>query len=212
MDSTPGTKAKEVVPGVFHFTQIHPNLGIEVDSYYLYRERVLIDPMLPGGGIGWFDEQEKGPPTDLLLSCRHHIRHAADYVGRYGATVRCVAAGMHEFADSEIPVESFEFGDELPGGAIALEVDAISPDETAFHIPAYSSLLCSDGVVRFGADGPLGFVPDQLMDEPEKTKQGLIEAYRRLLDLDFENLLLAHGGPIVGEGKEKLRQFVEAGA
>lgn len=209
MKATPATPATEILPGLFHYTQVHPNLGIDVDSYYLYDERVLIDPMIPGGGIEWFEEQEKGPPTDILLSCRHHYRHSGDFVQKFGTKVWCVEQGMHEFGDGE--VESFAFGDELPGAVTSIEVGALSPDEGSFLIPAFDALLCSDGAVRFQPKGPLGFVPDQFMDEPEKTKQGLIEAYRKLLELDFENLLLAHGGPVIGNGKDILAQFVESG-
>jgi hypothetical protein len=30
-----------------------------------------------------------------------------------------------------------------------------------------------------------------------------------LLELEFDALLLAHGGPVVGDGKEALRRFVD---
>ena len=60
----------------------------------------------------------------------------------------------------------------LAGGAVtAYEVDAISPDETAFHIPAVHALPVADGAIRYGDD--LQFVPDQYMDDPEETKAGL---------------------------------------
>ena len=209
MEPTPGSAPEEILPGLFHFTQLHTNIGLKVDSYYLYAERVLIDPMVPAGGIDWFAEHEQGPPTDILLSCRHHYRHSDDYVERFNTKVHCVSAGMHEFGEGR-QVESFEFGDELPGGVTAIEIGALSPDEGSFLIPAFDALLCSDGVVSFEQGGPLGFVPDQFMDDPAATKKGLIEAYRKLLGLDFTNLLLAHGGPVMGNGKEKLRQFVEA--
>ena len=55
----------------------------------------------------------------------------------------------------------------------------------------------------------MAFVPDGLMDEPEWAKAGLREAYRALLHLDFDHMLLAHGDPVVGGGKEALRAFVE---
>jgi len=64
--------------------------------------------------------------------------------------------------------------------------------------------------VRWSSDGPLRFVPDELIDEPEKTKAGLRDAYRRLLDLDFDRLLLAHGDPVVHGAKDELFAFVEA--
>ena len=45
------------------------------------------------------------------------------------------------------------------------------------------------------------------MDNPEETKAALRDAYRRLLDLDFDHLLLAHGDPVVTSGKQALRTF-----
>jgi hypothetical protein len=106
------------------------------------------------------------------------------------------------------PVEAFEFGDELPGGIVAYEVDAICPDETALHLPAHRALACADGVVRWRGQDELAFVPDGLMDDPDRTKAGLRDAYRGLLELDFDHLLLAHGDPIVGAGKDALRSFL----
>ena len=49
------------------------------------------------------------------------------------------------------------------------------------------------------------------MDDPEDTKQRLCEAYRRLLEIDFDLLLLAHGNPVVGGAADALRAFVAAG-
>jgi hypothetical protein len=46
------------------------------------------------------------------------------------------------------------------------------------------------------------------MDEPERTKVGLRSAYRRLVEeLDFDHLLLAHGDPFLGNGRETLAAF-----
>jgi hypothetical protein len=53
-------------------------------------------------------------------------------------------------------------------------------------------------------------VPDGLMgDDPEAVKEGLHDSYSRLLKLDFDHLLLAHGLPVVGDGKEQLRSFLD---
>ena len=60
-------------------------------------------------------------------------------------------------------------------------------------------------------DGPLGFVPDQLMFDPPRTRARLLEAYAALLGEDFDTLLPAHGRPIAGGAKESLREFVERG-
>ena len=56
------------------------------------------------------------------------------------------------------------------------------------------------------------YVPagDFLMgDEPDAVKAGLTAAFERLLELDFDHLLLAHGEALVGDGKTQLRAFVD---
>lgn len=195
---------QEIAPGLWHWTARHDQIGIEVSSYYLLPERVLIDAMVPAEGLDWFDDH--GPPGQVLLTNRHHDRHAWRLREAFGCTVHCIRNGLHEL-EGRGPVEAFDFGDELPGGAIALEVDAICPDETALYIPAHRALACADGVVRWSGRDELTFVPDEYMDDPEQTKAGLRDAYRRLLDLDFDRLLLAHGDPVAAEGKAALRAF-----
>lgn len=196
---------QEIAPGLWHWTAKHDRIGVEVSSYYLERERVLLDPMIPEEGMGWFEDH--GQPGHVLLTNRHHDRHAWDYQEAFGCTVHCVGNGVHEL-EGRGPVEAFDFGDTLPGNAVAYEVGVICPDETALHLPDHRALACADGVIHYGDE--LGFVPEQYMDDPEATKPGLRRAYRGVMDLDFEVLLVAHGRPIVGGAKRALRRFTEA--
>lgn len=195
---------QEIAPGIWHWIALHPRIKIDVSSYYLPAEGVLIDPLVPTGGLDWFEEH--GPPMDVLLTNRHHYRESGRFVERFGVTVHCVREGLHEFTHGE-RVEPFELGDELPGEIVAYAVGAICPDETALHIPAREALALADGAVRWEAGGPLVFVPDGLMDDPPKTKEGLRDSYRRLAKLDFQHLLLAHGEPFVGNGRDVLAEF-----
>jgi hypothetical protein len=197
----------EVAQGLWHWTARRDSIGVEVSTYYLEAERVAIDPMIPPDGLEWFDAH--GAPEHAVLSNRHHDRDAWRLREEFGCVVHCIENGVYEL-EGRGPVEAFEFGDELPGGIVVHEVDAICPDETALHIPRHRALACADGVVRWESDDALGFVPDFLMDDPEDTKQHLREAYRRLLGLDFELLLLAHGDPVVGGARDALRAFVDA--
>jgi hypothetical protein len=195
---------REIAPGIWHWTAFHPGIKSRVSSYYLPAEGVLIDPMEPSEGLDWFAESRA--PADVLLTNRHHYRASDRFVERFGVTIRCARAGLHEFERGE-PVEPFDFGDELPGAIVAHPVGAICPDETALHVPARQALAVADGAVRSKAGGPLVFVPDRYMDEPEATKAGLRDSYRRLAELDFRHLLLAHGEPFVGTGREVLAAF-----
>lgn len=195
----------EISPGLWHWTARHEHIDSEVSSYYLAEPAVLIDPMIPAEGLAWFEHH--GAPEHILLTNRHHDRHSWRLREAFGCTVHCVSNGMYEL-EGRGPAEPFEFGDELPGGVVVHEVDAICPDETALYIPSHRALACADGVVRSRDSGALAFVPDFLMDDPEETKEGLRAAYRRLLELDFDLLLLAHGIPVIDDGEDALRAFV----
>jgi glyoxylase-like metal-dependent hydrolase (beta-lactamase superfamily II) len=188
----------EIAPGIFHWQAPHPRIGVDVSSYWLPQLRTLLDPLAV--------PDEVDGVQHILLSCRHHLRDSLDARTRFAASVRAPRVGMHEF-DDDTPIEPYDFGESLAGGAVtAHEVDAISPDETAFNIPSLNALSVADGVIRYGEE--LHFVPDQYMDDPEQTKAGLKQAFGRLADeLDFDVLLLAHGTPIASGGREALRKF-----
>jgi len=189
----------EIAPGLWHWTALRETIGTEVSSYYLTAERVWIDPMLPPERADWFQ------PEHAVLTCRHHSRDA----WKLDCSVWVVEQGAHEL-EGRGEFRTFAWGDDLPGGIVACEVDALSPDETALHIPAHRALAIGDGVVRWRDVEGLTFVPDSLMDDPEATRAGLRAAYLRLLDeLDFDHLLLAHGEPVVGTAGGELRNLVE---
>ena len=213
---------REIRPGLFHWTARHPKIHVEVSSHWLAGPRVLLDPLLPSGGLDWL--AEIGPPEHVILTNRHHWRHSSEIVARFGCPVWCNELGLHEL-DGEPGrdhVRGFRAGDALPHGFPAdietHEVGVLCPDETALRFALADGSAClavADGVVRMGedarGDGPLVFVPDFLIaDDPagvEAVKQGLRDAYRRLCELEFDTLLLAHGLPLVGDGREKLLAF-----
>jgi hypothetical protein len=191
---------RELAPGIRHWTARHPKIGIEVSSYWLPDIGVLIDPLDVPGEVEDVDT--------ILLTNRHHGRSSLEARERFGASVHVPQAGMQDWEGQ--PVEPYEPGDMLAGGAVtAHDVGAICPDECALHIPSVSALAVADGVIRY--EGNLRFVTDDLLDDPENTKRGLKEAYARLADeLDFDNLLVAHGQPIAGDAREALRDFATA--
>jgi hypothetical protein len=197
---------REIAPGLWHWTAPHPSHGMEVSSYFLRDERIAVDVLLPPEGLAWFEGAE---PVHILLTNRHHDRDAWRLREAFGSEVHCIANGVHEL-ENRGPVTPFQFGDQLPGGITAHEVGGICPDETALHIPAHRALAVADGVVRWPGEDGLTFVPDSLMDDPEETRRALRKAYRGLLHLDFELLLLAHGDPVLADARRELSAFAEA--
>jgi len=199
---------QEVLPGVLHWTTHHEGIGAEVHSHFAVEAAALIDPRVPAGGV---DEiAQYGRPDRILLSNRHHLRHSERFADAFGCPIRCHEAGLWEF-DRGPDVQPFRFGDEVAPGITALEMGALTPEDTVFHLRSGpGALLFADGLVR-SAGGALEFVPDGLMgDDPEGVKRGLRESLRRLLDEDFDALLFAHGLPMPSGGHAALRDFVSA--
>ncbi len=204
------SRPKEIVPGLYHWTATHPAIGIAVSSYYLARERVLIDPLLPApGGLAWL--KAHGPPEHILLTNRLHSRHSAKLVAAFGCTVWCNRAGMHSMAP-ELKARPYTPGAKLPGGVRAVKIGVLCPDESALLLPSVRAAAVADGVIRDG-NGPLDFVPDSLLaDDPAdagKIKRGLKAAYRKLARERFDHLLLAHGNPWLHDGRAALLAWAE---
>ncbi len=190
---------------------MHPAIRITVSCHYLRPAQMLLDPLVPDEGLAWF--RRRGPPRHILLTNRLHSRDSLRFVEAFGCEVWCNEAGLDQFGeDGEVQglqVRGFRPGEILPGGIESHEVGVLCPDETAFRVPGSEpALAIADGVVR-ERSGPLAFVPDPLLgDDPEAVKRGLRAAYRRLLALDFDHLLLAHGWPWLRGGKRALAEFV----
>ena len=197
---------REILPGVLFWTAFHEGIRSDVSSYFVEGSRTLIDPMTPPEGIGPLLERR---PQRIVLTCRHHYRHSDRFARELAIPVHCNEAGLQEFAGGP-DVQGFRPGEELAPDIVAVEVDALSPDETALHVDAGGgAMVIADGLVHWG-ERAVGFVPDRYMgDDPEGVKRGLRAAFKRLLaEYDFDSLLFAHGDPIVAQGREVLAAFL----
>jgi hypothetical protein len=189
----------EIAPGIRHWTAPHPKHGLEVSSYWLSDLRVLLDPLAVPEEVDGIDL--------IVLSNRHHQRDMLAAHERFGAPIRVPRVGLHEFEEGD-PVEPYDFEEPLAGGAITPhQVTELWPDDCALHIPPVRALAIADTATNYGDDG-LALVPDQYMDDAEAEGRAIKDGLARLVErLDFEHLLLAHGTPIPGQGRERLRKF-----
>jgi hypothetical protein len=194
----------EILSGVYHWTARHPRIGSDVSSYFVAESGTLLDPMVPPAGIGWFSDERT--PQAIAMTNRHHSRDCDKFCSAFGiAPVLVPEPGLHEFEGRDLEVRGYVPGEEIVPGIVVHEVDAISADDMAFEIRSAGALAVADSLVNYGG---VRFVPDNLMDNPEQTKRDLVAAFEQLLDVDFDTLLFAHGEPIVGSGKQALRDFL----
>jgi hypothetical protein len=192
---------EEITPEIRHWTAVHPDIGWTVSSYWLPGLRVLLDPLAVPEEVDGIDE--------IVLTNRHHRRDAFAARERFGAVVRVPRVGLHEFAEDD-PVEPYDFGRPLPNGAITPhQVTELWPDDGALHIPSLDALAIADTVLS--EDGELQWMPDVCFDDVAGEKQSIRAGLARLAEeLDFSHLLLAHGAPLAGVGRERLREFAAA--
>lgn len=199
-----------ILPGVFHWSDTHPTLGLPRSSWYLSTLGVLVDPISPAGAIDWLLARPT-PPGDIVLTNGHHDRDSRHVAAAIGCRVHCPAPGMEEVA--RFSVLPYEHGATPVSGLRGWRVGAC-PDDFALHAPDLDVIFIGDALL-VGSDAQLGFAPDFLLgDAPEEvaaTKRMLLEHLEGLLDLRFRHLLVAHGGPVVGTGHEQLRAFVALG-
>ena len=199
---------QEALPGLHHWTAEHPRIRARVSSHFVAGSATAIDPLLPEeGGMEWF---ESHPPQRIVLSNRHHLRHSERIAAAFGCPILCHESGLHEFEGGP-SVEGFGFGDRLTEDVVALEMDAICPDDTVLAIEAGDgALLFADSLIHYGE---VGFVSDRLIGEdPEAVRTRIRERARSLLEQPCDTLLFAHGEPLIGGGRDALRAVAEGGA
>ena len=175
---------------MLHWTTLHEGIGSRVHSHFAVEAAALFDPRMPDEGIE--EVARHGRPDTILLSNRHHLRHAERSPRRSGA--RSAPRGRAARVRRRARRAAVRLGDEVAPGMRALEMGALTPEDTVFRLAAgQGALLFADAMIR-GRDGALAYVPDALMgDDPEGVQRGLRGA-RRLVDADFDALLFAHGG------------------
>jgi hypothetical protein len=196
---------REICPGIYHWTTFHDGIGFPVSSYYVEPAGALIDPRIPDEGMNAFTGHE--PPHQIVLTTGLHARHAVLFAETFRCVIR-VSPQALERVSGGLESDLYTDGEEVAPGITAIHIDAIAPDEYALHIALDGGAIAlADALHRY--DGELGFFSDELLgDDPEAVKAGLREALRELLTRDFEHLLLAHGDPLIGDGKAALRAFL----
>jgi hypothetical protein len=201
---------REILPGVWHWSAYYDAISMDVHSYWIEPAGIVLDPMVPSDvGLEWWDDRDV-KPQQIVLTIGLHWRHSDQFTERFGIPVRVPRPSLERYEGTGRQAEPFDWNDEIAPGVTSIEIDAIAPDECALHIDQGEGVVAiADGLIRLSAGGPLMFVPDSLMgDDAETVKAGLRDAFPRLLERDWDTMLMAHGEPIVGGARQALKDFL----
>jgi glyoxylase-like metal-dependent hydrolase (beta-lactamase superfamily II) len=194
---------REIAPGLWYWTAPHPSWGGATDwpedvgcvCCRTAATTVLIDPLLPKGEeaeLGAFVDDLNLPVT-VLLTAPWHQRDAQLVAERYGTTV-----WAHELA---APYLSFPTrSDALPQGVEAFAPDGDEEGQVAFYLRAHQALVVAEFFMGTGEG--LRVCPSPSIGDLE----GFYGSLRRLLDLPIERVLVAHGEPVLVDGRRRIAE------
>ena len=195
---------REIVHDIQVWSVFSNEKGYAFNGYAVSTEggTVLIDPPQPAED-GWDTIDLLEPFAGVWITNRNHSRAAAALRERYGLTVwahEADAERLEAGAD-----RTLHGGERIVGEIEVVHVPGKSPGEIAFHVPRSNALVVGDVVIGVPA-GELSTYPDAVVEDRDQ----LYSSARRLLDLEFDALLLCDGDPFPSGGKEKLSEFVES--
>jgi glyoxylase-like metal-dependent hydrolase (beta-lactamase superfamily II) len=211
--------AREIVPGLWRWSAYHEEWKQDVGCVYLETPDgvVLIDPLVPSdpaqrdhflrsldrdvdriAGAG-------GTQVHVLITVFWHTRSAREIVERYGGRVHAQSRARAAIARRAGEVaDTFRPGDWLPGGVQALASGRST--EVVYWIPRHRALVAGD-VILGGEDGRIRLCPESWLPAGTGHRE-LRAALQPALELPIERILVSHGEPVLGGGREALQLVV----
>lgn len=202
---------QQVASGLWRWTAPHPEWRGATDwpeeVGCVFHEApdaaVLIDPLVAGDEEAelWrrLDQciERLALPVSILLTAPWHERSAAIAAERYGARVWAHEAGLSRLS---LPAR---WGP-LPTGIEVFIPAGLSEGEVAFFLRAHKTLVVAEFLM--GCAGGLRVCPSPAM----RDRRAFDASLQRLLDLPIERVLVAHGEPVLQDGRRRLAEVLSA--
>ena len=163
---------------------------------------ICVDPVEPTSDD--LDAIVEEGVTRIVLTNRNHSRAANQVRARTGART-VIHADDAEHARSQ----DTELDGELTIGSRIGPLEVVgaagkSPGEVALFWRDRGILIVGDVIIG-NPPGQCGLLPERVMDDPARLRGNV----RKLLELDFDILLVGDGAPILQNAKARLEELVE---
>ena len=193
---------REIIPGIYTWSHLS-RYGYNFNGYaFMSRDGlVVIDP--PIMEEEEMNELEKlGRPAHILLTNKDHERMAYELRDRFKAPIYINEEDSRYLKSS--PDHTFRSGDILPGNLKAINIpDNKSPGETALLPQDKPIVFVGDAVIGWPA-GEFSLLPAGAYKHPRKAK----ESIKRLLNYDYDAVLVGDGESVLKNGKEAINRFL----
>ena len=140
----------------------------------------------------------------IILTNRNHSRAANRMRADTGARTVIHADDADHARNQETELDdALQVGGTV-GPLEVVDASGKSPGEVALLWRDRGILIVGDAIIGT-PPGQCGLLPERVMDDPARLRASV----RRLLDLDFDILLVGDGEPILQNAKARLKELVE---
>ena len=194
---------RELAPGILAWSRFSPPNGYDFNGTLILDPggNLCVDPVEPG------DEEMERLVAEgverILLTNRNHARAANRVRELTGASVEIHASDADYARKQGVGIDDTLEVTQRVGPFTLVGVPGKSPGEIALHDPARRLLIVGDALIGHPA-GRLSLLADRVVDDPPRLR----DSVRRLLDLDFDALVVGDGVSIPSGAREALRTLV----
>jgi glyoxylase-like metal-dependent hydrolase (beta-lactamase superfamily II) len=196
---------RELAPGILAWSRFSQAHGYDFNGTLIIDPagNLCVDPVEPSD-----EEMERlvGEGVErILLTNRNHTR-AANRVREFtGASVEIHASDADYARKQGVGIDVTLEATARVGPFTLVDVPGKSPGEIALHDPARGLLIVGDALIGHPA-GRLSLLPDRVVDDPPRLRASI----RRLLDLEFDMLIVGDGASIPSGARQALRALVRS--
>lgn len=195
---------EEVLPGIYRVFDTFVNAYLIDRGEYL----IAVDTGIETTCEKILDVVEKlGKPLKAIVLTHGHLDHTGSLKCLKEKTGALIAAHRDEggliFEKTGLRPDLKLEGGEVFEGLRVIHTPGHTKGSMCLLDERSESLFVGDIVIE--RDRELDEVPHRYSLDPEMNRRSIA----KLLEIEFKNLLPAHGEPLLGNGKEKLRELVE---
>jgi glyoxylase-like metal-dependent hydrolase (beta-lactamase superfamily II) len=193
---------REITDGILTWAKLSERHGYDFNGF-LIRDpggNICVDPVEPTDAE--LDELAREGVAHIVVTNRNHTRSANTVRARTGARTAIHAADAAYAREQGTEIDrDLDVGASV-GALVVVAAPGKSPGEVVLHWPARRLLLVGDVVIG-NPPGACSVLPDRVMDDPALLRASV----HRLLDLDFDTLLVGDGESILHGARDRMREL-----